>query len=210
MRIWRYLSAATSKGKNKTAFLTSYAALPAKSTKCRMAIDKSAIRHLLVGASLLCCYFLLFFSHRENTRCAFAIRSACAFRSGSAGISNNFRIIASRAALNWCSQRGVVHDGRVLWAICSGASVIEPDVVIIPATPSPPLTSFCGCRSRALMCPFFVRRQTERTTLILTSLSCILALRRPDTGLIKTNALGQDNFLTCVSRIQIARPSRDC
>src|SRR5437868_4039699 len=32
-----------------------------------MAIDKSAIRHLLVGASLLCCYFLLFFSHRENT-----------------------------------------------------------------------------------------------------------------------------------------------
>src|SRR5207247_4485777 len=98
--------------------------------------------------------------------------------------------------------------GGVLWASCSGVSVIEPDVLIMPATPPPPLTSFCGCRSRALMCPFFVRRQTERTTLILTSLSCILALRRPVYGSNKTYALGQDNFLTCVSTIQIARPSR--
>jgi hypothetical protein len=37
----------------------------------------------------------------------------------------------------------------------------------LPVTPPPPLTSFSGCRSRTLMCPFFVRRQTDRITLIL-------------------------------------------
>ena len=28
----------------------------------------------------------------------------------------------------------------------------------LPVTPPPPLTSFCGCRSRTLMCLFFIRR----------------------------------------------------
>lgn len=28
----------------------------------------------------------------------------------------------------------------------------------LPVAPPPPLTSFCGCRSRTLMCPFFIRR----------------------------------------------------
>ena len=45
------------------------------------------------------------------------------------------------------------------------------------------------------MCPFFVRRQTERITLILTSLSCIPALT-PNARLIKTYALGQDNSVS--------------
>src|SRR6266542_4308518 len=36
----------------------------------------------------------------------------------------------------------------------------------LPVTPPPPLTSFSGCRSRTLMCPFFSRCQTERITLI--------------------------------------------
>jgi hypothetical protein len=42
----------------------------------------------------------------------------------------------------------------------------------LPVTPPPPLTSFPGCRSRTLMCPFFIRRQTDRITLILGSLFC--------------------------------------
>jgi hypothetical protein len=64
----------------------------------------------------------------------------------------------------------------------------------LPVTPPPPLTSFCGCRSRTSMCPFFIRRQADRTTLILRSLSCIPALA-PNARLIKTYALRQDNFL---------------
>jgi len=39
----------------------------------------------------------------RSTRRAFAIRSSCAFRSRSVGISNNLRMMASRAALSWCS-----------------------------------------------------------------------------------------------------------
>src|SRR5215471_5041046 len=36
-----------------------------------------------------------------------------------------------------------------------------------PVIPLPPLTSSFGSRSRTLMCPFFIRRQTDCITLIL-------------------------------------------
>src|SRR6476620_7721277 len=42
----------------------------------------------------------------------------------------------------------------------------------LPVTPPPPLTSLLGGRSRTLTCPVFIRRQTDRITLILGSLFC--------------------------------------
>src|SRR5215831_4837116 len=71
----------------------------------------------------------------------------------------------------------------------------------LPVTPPPPLTSFSGCRSGSLMCAFFIRRQTERVTLMLrSSLSPIPAalLNAPFT---KKYALGQDNSVRVVTRV---------
>src|SRR5262249_54133183 len=50
---------------------------------------------------------------------------------------------------------------------------VLPVVVLdLPVTPPPPLTSFSGRRSRTWICPFFIRRQTDRIALILRSLFC--------------------------------------
>jgi hypothetical protein len=108
--------------------------------------------------------------HRRKSRCARAIRSLRSFRLRSAGISNNFRMTSSRAAFNRCSDRscGRSEGDRGI------ASAIELNVVIASAISLPPLTSFSGCRSRTLTYPFFVRRQTDRITLTLACLSCIL------------------------------------